>query len=157
MKYLKKGLAYLVNYSASTLFVYCLFNIGMYFYRPSYSVEPKALLTGIYLQIIYAVLALTVLLIVELRFLKSEDEQEQLIYGVLNVVFYTVILALCIVLLVLSFQKNAILLGALAFLLLAFDLIHLGYGICLIVTRKNAGAKETIAPVKEDETPKDHE
>jgi hypothetical protein len=153
MSFLKKAIGYLLTYAAATIFAYEIFNAGIYFYLPGDNkVASASLINGVYLPIIYACFGLAVLIFAQTRWVKVIDKTEHLIYGVFNIVFFLLILALAIIMTSYSVTKNAPIFGISSIPLYVLSIIEVGYGVYhAIVSSKMEDEKDETAPKETEE------
>lgn len=76
-------------YAASTLFVYFLISYCT-------SLEVVENVFGQTMNVVYAILSLSISLIIQIKFLKFKDSRTLLIFGIINIIAYLLVLVLAI-------------------------------------------------------------
>lgn len=149
MNIIKKGAGYLLTYGGATIFAYEIFNAGIYFYS---TVEDKlataSLIRGLYLPIVFACFGLAILLLTQTKWVKVTDKKETMIYGIFNIVFFLLILALAIIMAVLGAERNAGAFGISSIPLFALSLLEMAFGVAEIIRSNKTPEEEVATEVK---------
>jgi len=154
MKSVIKLAGYLSTYGAATIFAYNVFMAGIFF-KTNGDLTKLALQDiekGVYLPMIYAFLGLTILILSQTNLIKNDSAGEKLIYGLFNIVFFVMVLALGIIMVTLGSTKQAEIFSVCGIVVLLLSAIEIGYGVILLIQqakmKKVEEAKEEVPPAE---------
>lgn len=158
MKSILKAAGYLFTYTSATILVYNIFLAGIFFKTNSNlsALTLPEIEKGVYIPMIFAFLSLAILLLSQTRLIKNESASEKLIYGCFNIVFFVVVLALGIIMVVLGLTKEAEIFSVCGLPVLFLAIIEIGYGIIQLIQQNKMAkleAKEKVSEAAEKKEP----